>query len=299
MPEITIRRTGELLRSLFNILLEHPEGLPARDALAKLRAREKLSEYEKGRFDSGQLRVDGVVRFATVDTSKAGWMLKQNGQWAVTDQGRQALSQYPDPEAFYRRAKELYAEWRSRRPDPPAGAEPEPAGGEGDAEKLSEITLEQAQEQAWGEVEQYLRGMPPYEFQELVAALLRAMGYHVAWVAPPGKDGGIDILACGDPLGTRPPRIKVQVKRVGQNVSVEGLRSFMSVLADDEVGLFVTTSGFTRDAQDEARGQQKRKVTLVDLQRFFKLWVEHYDRLEDEARRRFPLKPVYFLAPGT
>jgi restriction system protein len=170
---------------------------------------------------------------------------------------------------------------------------------EADVEEASEITFEQAEEQAWSEVEQYLRGINPYEFQELVASLLRAMGYHIAWVSPPGKDGGIDVLAWGDPLGTRPPRIKVQVRRVGQNVTVDGLRSFMALLGEDEVGIFVTTSGFTKAAEDEARTQQRRKITLVDLKRFFDLWVEHYDRLEEAARRRFPLQPIYFLAPRT
>jgi restriction system protein len=139
--------------------------------------------------------------------------------------------------------------------------------------------------------------MNPYEFQELVASLLRAMGYHVSWIAPPGKDGGIDILAWSDPLGTRSPRIKVQVKRVGQNVAVDGLRSFMAVLGEDDVGLFVTTSRFTKDAQDEARTQEKRKVTLVDLDKLFDLWVEHYDKLDDAARRKLPLQPIHFLAP--
>src|SRR6185503_24163 len=114
----------------------------------------------------------------------------------------------------------------------------------------------------------------------LVASLLRAMGYYVSWVAPPGKDGGIDILAWGDPLGTRPPRIKVQVKRYSDNVRVDGLRSFMAVLGDDDVGLFVTTSGFSRDAEEEARTQEKRKVTLVDLERLVDLWVEHYSKLD-------------------
>lgn len=33
MPEVTKRRTGEFLRKLFAILLQHPEGLPARDAV--------------------------------------------------------------------------------------------------------------------------------------------------------------------------------------------------------------------------------------------------------------------------
>jgi hypothetical protein len=68
-----------------------------------------------------------------------------------------------------------------------------------------------------------------------VIRFVRAMSYHVSWIAPPGKDG-VDIVAWSDPLGTRPPRIKVQVKRVQQKVSVEGLRSFMAVLGADDPG---------------------------------------------------------------
>ena len=51
-----------------------------------------------------------------------------------------------------------------------------------------------------------------------------------ATVAPPGKDRGIDILAWSDPLGTRPPRIKIQVKRHEENIRVQDLRSFLAVL---------------------------------------------------------------------
>src|SRR5262249_39239474 len=129
------------------------------------------------------------------------------------------------------------------------------------------VTFEQAEEQAWQEIEEHLREMQPYDFQELVASLLQAMGYHVSWVAPPGKDGGIDIVAWSDPLGTRPPRIKVQVRRVGQNINVDGLRSFLSLLGDDDVGLFVTTAGFTKDAEDLARAQERRKITLIDIEK--------------------------------
>ena len=74
-------------------------------------------------------------------------------------------------------------------------------------------TLEEAEETAWTQIEQYVQGMNPYDLQKLVAALLRAMGYHVSWIAPPGPDKGIDLLAHNDPLGTSTPRIKVQVKR--------------------------------------------------------------------------------------
>lgn len=297
MPEITRRRTGELLRKLFEIVLQHPDGLQARDALLALQEHMALSEYEQGTYASGTKRIEKIVRFATIDCVKAGWMLKHKGRWSITEEGQQAYIQLSDPEAFYRRAVRLYQEWRATQP---ADEKPPETGQEDDEEKETRITFEEAEEQAWSEIEQYLRTMNPYDFQELVASLLRAMGYYVSWISPPGKDGGIDILAWTDPLGTRPPRIKVQVKRLSnQNVTVDGLRSFMALLGEDDVGLFVTTSGFTKDARDEARMQEKRKVTLVDLERLFDLWVEYYPRLDDNARRKLPLEPIYFLAPAT
>jgi restriction system protein len=161
------------------------------------------------------------------------------------------------------------------------------------------FAFEEAKKQARSDVEQYLRKMDPYDFQDLVGSLLKAMGYHVDWVSPPGKDGGFDVLALVDPLGTRPPRIKVQVKRYGtQSINVDLVRSFIGVLEEGEVGLFVTTSDFTKDAQEAARHNRKR-VTLVDLERFIDHWVEHLDRLDEEARRRFPLQPIYYVVPVT
>lgn len=297
MPEVTRRRTGEFVRKLFELLIPHPDGLPAREAISALIGKVELTEYEKGSYESGGQRFEKIVRFATVDCVKAGWLLKQKGRWSITDEGKKAYAAIADPEAFYRRAVKLYHQWKASQPGGETETDEELVDGSG--AKAASITFEQAEEQAWQEIQQYLREMKPYDFQDLVAALLRAMGYHVSWISPPGKDGGIDILAWSDPLGTRPPRIKVQVRRVGQNVNVDGLRSFMALLGDDDVGLFVTTAGFTRDAEEEARTQEKRKVTLVNLEKLFDLWVEYYGRLDDEARRRLPLRPIHFLAPDT
>lgn len=294
MPEVTRKRTGELLRTLFAILLENPDGMQAKDALAAVRLKVKLTPYEAGDYTTGGIRVDKIMRFATVDCVKAGWLVKKKGMWSVTSEGIQAFRTYKDPEAFYREAVRLYNIWSKNRPDE---APEDPESGSERGLKAVSITFEEAEEQAWTEIEEYLRSINPYEFQEMVAALLRAMGYHVSWIAPPGKDGGIDILAWSDPLGTRPPRIKVQVKRAKDNIDVDGLRSFMAVLGEGDVGLFVTTGGFTKNAQDEARTQATRKVTLLDLERLFDLWVEHYDSLDDKARLMLPLRPIHFLAP--
>jgi restriction system protein len=302
MAEITRRRTGEFLRELFKLLMAKPDGVRASAALQELAGRFTLSAFEASNYESGGQRFDKIVRFATVDCVKAGWLLKDKGTWSITDDGRKAHAELADPEAFYRQAVKLYNAWRSAQPD----ASPAPAAGAGDVDPLGtdsaakavSITFEEAEEHAWAEISQYLRNMPPYEFQDLVADLLRAMGYYVSWVSPPGKDGGIDILAQPDVLGTRPPRIKVQVKRQQQSVSVDGLRSFMALLGDDDVGLFVCTGGFTKDAATEARTQEKRRITLISLETLFDLWVEHYNKLTDQARRRLPLSPIQFLSPG-
>lgn len=303
MAEITRRRTGELLRELFSILMAAPEGLRAGEALQALSERVTLTKYESDSYDSGGRRFDKIVRFATVDCVKAGWLVKNKGIWTITDEGRKAHSELKDPEAFYRRACKLYGEWRAAQPDADgsgaAAAGATSATDEaGTTAKTVSVTFEEAEEQAWREISQYLRSMNPYDFQDLVADLLRAMSYHVTWVSPPGKDGGLDILAWPDALGTKPPRIKVQVKRQEQAVSVDGLRSFMALLGDDDVGLFVCTGGFTKDAEYEARTQEKRRVRLIGLEKLFDLWDEHYEKLTDDARQRLPLRSIRFLAPG-
>src|SRR5438874_1798310 len=108
MAEVTRRRSGEFIRKLFEILIPHPDGLPAREALATLRQNMHLTEYESGSYDSGAQRFEQIVRFATVDCVKAGWLQKQKGRWAVTEEGKKAYAALTDPETFYRRAVKLY-----------------------------------------------------------------------------------------------------------------------------------------------------------------------------------------------
>lgn len=292
MAEVTKARTGQLIRKLFEILLNHPDGLRASEALATLASQVQLTPYEAGDYDSGGRRFERIVRFATVDCVKAGWLVKQKGIWSVTEQGQAAFAAIPNPEQFYREAVKLYWKWKKAQPVPQ-----QDEGADEAAEKSASITLEQAEEWAWSEIEDFLAAMPPYEFQSLVGELLTAMGYYVGWEAPPGKDGGVDLLAYNDPLGTRPPRIKVQVKRNAgsSKIDVTGLRSFMAVLGDDDVGLFVALSGFTKDAEVEAR-QSHRRMTLLDTAGLVDLWTTNYTKLDDTARRRLPLKPVWFLA---
>ena len=298
MADITWKRTGTLLRKLVGILVQAPDGLRAGDALARVADGETLSAYEAGSYKNGGRRFEIIIRWATVDLVKAGWLSKHKGTWSVTDAGRDALAKWPDPEAFYKEAVRLYHEWKKGQTGvsaPPLTSVPETEVEE--AEKSTSVTYEQAEEQAWTEIVTHITTMDPFDVQRLVADLLKAMGYYPTWVSPPGKDGGLDIVAYPDPLGTRTPRIKVQVKRQQQRISREGLSAFLAHVSVEDAGLFVCTGGFTKDAEDFARMQEVRKITLIDLERFVDLWIEFYPKLDDLARERLPLTPIYFLTP--
>lgn len=294
MAEITRRRQGELVSGVFHQLSIHRDGLPAKDVLARLREEVPPTPFEASDYPNrpGVPRYEKIVRFSTIPFVKAGWLAKSKGQWSLTDEGLAAYGRLSTkPETFMREAVAHYRAWKRDRPDEPDEIE---------TEQVSVASgLEEAEEAAFAEIKAHVDRMAPYDFQNLVAALLVAMGYHVHWVAPPGPDKGIDIIAGSDQLGIEDPRIKVQVKhRGGSTTDVGDLRAFMAVLGSRDVGIYVATGGFTRDALTEARTHETRKLTVIDLERLLDLWIANYDRVDESSRRLLPLKPVHYLAPG-
>lgn len=279
MADVTLNRIGELLRSVLELLWGKPDGMPAREILAFLPEITPLTEYERGYSPSTNMpRYERIVRLATIPLVKAGWLVKTDkGRWLITDEGRRAARRYPNARELYKEALRLYEE--SRQNDP-----------------TYTMAAEEAEEKAWDGIHRYLLDSERTQFRSLVAELLRAMGYHVAWVAPPEKDHGqIDLVAHTDPLGTRGPRILVQVKHKDQPVTLEGVTTFLSLLGANDYGLFISSGGFTNEVMQEIRTDPTQRTTLLDLENFFDLWVEHYDKLSDQAKHRFPLKKIYFL----
>jgi len=291
MANITAQRTGELQRQILLILKRHPEGLRAKEVLATLARELPPTEYERADYPSspGYRRFEFIARFSSISLVKAGWLIKAGGEWTATEAGIAALDRFSEPAAFKKAADAKYREWEATQPD----EEEVPETPE--EEQISRIALEEAEDKAWDEVTRHLGSIPPYDLQEIVAGLLRAMGYHVSYNSPPGPDQGIDIIAHTDPLGLQTPRIKVQVKRRGDRTTVDGIRSFLAILGESDAGIFVSTGGFTSEAEREARSQERRKLMLVDARRLFDLWIEHYARIPDEQRRLLPIKPIYYL----
>jgi restriction system protein len=69
-----------------------------------------------------------------------------------------------------------------------------------------------------------------------------------------------------------------------------------SINEDREIGLFVSSSGFTSEAMREARSGATH-IELMDLDRFLDQWIAHYERMTEEDKSRLRLRRVFFLAP--
>ena len=149
---------------------------------------------------------------------------------------------------------------------------------------------EEVKSRADGLIADLVSRLDPYDFQDLVAGVIRALGFR-ATSAPPGRDRGIDIVAYPDALGFGKPRIKVQVKHRGSAVGGPDMRNFLATVGPDENGLFVSTGGFTTDAVVEA-GRARSTITLMDRDAFIALLIEQYEKLEPEFQAKVPLTKV-------
>lgn len=292
-----------MVQALFRILETEPEGLRAKEAIKRVEQVLELTDFERSTFPKNPdvVRFPKILRFATINSVKAGWLRKKGGIWLLTAEGKAALHNFDEPEVLFRESVRLYKQWKASQPEEePEGA----ADDDADEEEglIAAGTLEEAEEAARQAILNYLASMNPYRFQDLVGKLLEAMGYHVVWIAPKGKDGGLDLVAQADRLGVEGPRIKGQVKRrLDKKTTEEGLRSFLSLVEPNDVGVYISLGGFTPDAGAASR-RSSRRITLIDGDDLLDIWVEVYEKVDEEGRQLLPIKAVYFLdlaAAGT
>lgn len=89
------KHTGMLVRGLFEVLLDHPQGLPIDVALEKCLS--KVSNEQGKRVGEQLLR-------GCVAPMKAGWLLIGDGGFVVSPEGKLAYQRYSDPDDFLLRA---------------------------------------------------------------------------------------------------------------------------------------------------------------------------------------------------
>ena len=279
---------AKLIHAALSILRDNGKEMSVRNLMAKVEKAVKLDEWSRERYaKSGYVRWESILHFYSIDCVKAGYLIKKKGVWYLTPEGEDALKL--DPEKLLIQAGLAYDKWREEHPK----TREEVVEEETPPQVVSYDDVEQ---RAIEGLQLYINSKNAYEFQDLVAALLRGMGYYTPFVAPKGKDGGVDIVAYRDPLGTESPRIQVQIKHRETAANVQEVRQLMGLLQKEgSVGIFVSTAGFTPDGRNAARSSHVH-VELIDLNRFISLWQEFYDKLKEEDKSLLPLRPIYFLA---
>lgn len=137
--------------------------------------------------------------------------------------------------------------------------------------------------------------LTPHEMEQLLAALLRALGFK-ARVTPIGPDRGRDVIASPDGLGLQSPRIFCEVKHRKGAIGAPDVRSFTSTLRGEDRGVFLSTGGFTKEARYEGE-RAHVPVTLMDLDDLVRLVTENYEQLDTVGRSLLPLARVYWPLP--
>lgn len=166
---------------------------------------------------------------------------------------------------------------------------------DGEESELEDISIlkEDIKDKSIEFIKDKVNKLDPYEMQDLVAGLLRAMGYKTI-VSPQGADRGKDIIASPDGLGLEDPVILVEVKhRQNTSMGSQQIRSFKGALKKTNRGIYVSTGGFTTDAKYEAE-RSEIPIILMDLDMLVKFIIQYYDNFDNDARSLIPLTKIYW-----
>lgn len=133
------------------------------------------------------------------------------------------------------------------------------------------------------------------DMQELVAGLLRALGYKTN-VSSKGPDRGKDIVASPDGLGLDSPRIFVEVKhREKTKIDAPMIRSFTGGRRQNDSLLYISTGGFSKEAYYEAE-RSNIPLTLLNADNLVELIIQNYEKLDNDTRAMMPLIKLYWPA---
>lgn len=297
----TIELAKELEYQTLKALSENGGELARSQLMEILREKAPLDDWAKAVLEkTGYIRWESILQFYSIDLVKAGFITKnrKNGTWYITEDGEKALSQ--GKEKIFNLAQEKYKQWKENTISAVENLITDTEVSDEQIEETSQNTasiLEDAQNKAYESFKNFItKNFDPYSFQELCAALFRGMGYYTPFVAPKGKDGGVDIIAYKDPVGSTIPHIKIQVKyRQDTKANSQEVQQLKGTLAGNDIGVFISLAGFTPDAKTISRTSNPH-IELIDLNRFIELWQEFYCKMNDEDKALMQITPVYFIA---
>lgn len=108
----------------------------------------------------------------------------------------------------------------------------------------------------------------PQFFEHLVIDLLLDMGYGAdkssGVVTGRSHDGGIDGIISEDKLGLDLIYIQAKKYSPAKKIGRKEIQAFIGAMEHVKKGVFITTSGFTREARSFVSKQQQKSIKLID-----------------------------------
>ena len=265
-----------------------------RDAVEQLAASFELTDEERATMlPSGTAPMfDNRVGWAKTYLKQAGLIdTTRRGYFRITLRGTELLGTNPDLiDASTLENYEEFRAFRSRRSEEKGGLQPDlptTLAPLSPASTVPEATPEELFSQAYQrlrsnletEVLEQVKAATPAFFERLVIDLLVAMGYggsrrDAGKAVGRSGDGGIDGIIKEDKLGL--DVIYVQAKRWEGTVGRPEIQKFAGALQGQRAnkGVFITTSGFSREAQEYA-GIIPSKIILIGGEQLAALMVDH------------------------
>ncbi|MFB3160094.1 restriction endonuclease [Neobacillus sp. 179-J 1A1 HS] len=126
----------------------------------------------------------------------------------------------------------------------------------------------------------------------IVVELLTAMGYGDGQVTEKTNDGGLDGVIKEDKLGL--DNIYVQAKRWENTVGRPDVMSFSGALdaKGARKGIFITTSNFTKGAEEYVERLESKKIILIGGKKLARLMIEN--NIGVSIKKKFVVKEVDF-----
>jgi len=250
------------------------EGLAEKLGLTDAERRELLPSGQQPTFDNR-------VGWARTYMSKAGLLEPtRRGYFRITQRGRDVLAKNPpDINVKFLEQFPEFIEFRTKRREREETTEAVETETLETPAELLETAYHKLREDLSGEVLKIVKECSPSFFERLVIDLLVKMGYggtrkEAGKAIGRSGDEGIDGIINEDRLGL--DVVYVQAKRWQALVGRPEIQKFADALQGHRAkkGIFITTSAFTKDAEDYV-AKIDSKIVLIDGEQLAELMIDH------------------------
>lgn len=229
------------------------------------------------RTKGGSLRIDNQIHWARNYLVWAGLLDgSQRGRWALSHDGWSLALEDQDHAAALEMFKRVRSEHREEWGQA-SGSDEAEADAETDEPPVALDEGESTEVALVNDLRSTVLTLSPGGFENLCKRLLTELGLMQLRTVGQAGDRGIDVEGHLRVNAVVSFRVGVQCKHYndGNKVTPRQIREFQGALGPFDRGIFMTTSVFTQQAEEQATSPGYKPIDLIDGERLIELLQEH------------------------